>query len=654
MINTLMRDSLNLQDISTTPFDTIPFTKLKDEHFPEQLDLALTKAKGILAEVDDSSSSYEETVGKLDLAVDALNRVVVPLLRFRSLRSSEKIFSVIESRLPDVDQFLNSVMTDEAIFQRVHALLESAELSGEQRESVTLVLKEFKKNGLHLSKEERGQLAQLSEEIKSLENKFIQNLLSSEEATFVTISDKTELLGIPDSILAEAAKRAKQKGESGWDFKLTGSDYATIVTYAEAAELRKKMYFARASIGHSEEYSNTKICKQILDLRQKRAQVLGFESHAEFKAQSQESTSAASILELLISFKEELEPLTEKQLIELSDKTSNKINPWDFHYFKNLRNSEMTNKDEVTFEFSNLLEGVFTNFQRIFGLHFYEDSDISVYSDEHVAAYRVEDADGNVQGIVYLDLYSREGKRSGNMMATLREKGVFQGYENKSQLIVSTNISYVKRNQVTLQELGRILHEFGHAIHALIPKHSLPRLNSIFHASMGVIELPSTLLEYLPTIPECLSLFLGRPATSEEIAAATKSTEDPYSELFSVSNAIYDLKLHSLNDLSPLENWEQFERDNLQTSLQKNSLPEDFYTSANSFRHIMAGGYDASYYSYVMSRKLAKQIFEEWSKRGIFDQDFCEQLKECVYTRGALLDLEGVESLIVQTKLDAS
>lgn len=643
-----MNPSLDLQKKSDLNYDTVPFSDLSDIAFRSQLRQGIEVATDLINEVKNITGelTYENTVGKIDLALEALHRVVNPLMRYRSLRASAEILSIIKDQLPGADKLTMDITIDKDIYRKIKSVRNLNNLTAEQINVVNLVLKEFEENGVHLSSDKQVIYNSLTEKIKRLEAEFIENIQNDENEFTVIIEDEREVKGVPDSILELALNRGRKLGVPGWVFSIKGAEFGPAISFGQSSKFRKMLYEKRASLGHSGQISNQEISLKLLQLRSEKAHLLGFESHAALKVRQKEGCSPNFILDLLESEKSELTANAASQLKELSElsEDSEVMNVWDFHYLKQLKHKNKSGGSLLTFEVSTLMRGIFSVLGRIFQISFMVDKSIEVYSDQGVDVYRIENIAGRTIGIIYLDLFSRENKRSGNSMAPIREKGRYLEREVIPQVVVSTNIVFEDRDKISLHDVTRILHELGHGLHALMSDHSLPRLNSVSNCPMSMIELPSTLLEGLVTVPDCLKEFLGvSPLNAEELLEATNSTNDPYTELFTVSNGIYDLRLHILNDFSPLQNWGRYEKENLRTDLMNISLPEGFPVSAYSFRHIMAGGYDAGYYSYSLSRQFSSKIFERWLACGIFNLGFCKKLKGSIYSQGALLSLESVK-----------
>ena len=509
----------------------------------------------------------------------------------------------------------------------------------------------FVRNGANLDEAQKEDYRKATTELSKLTLQFSQNKLAEINAFMLHITDEKDLDGLQPTAIEAAQLCAKEKGLDGWVFTLNAPSYSPFMTYSSRRELRKKMYMAYNTIcTHNDQYDNKEICRRIINLRLHIANLLGFETYADYKLVNRMAENKDNVNRMLSQLIEAYMPTAKKEVAEV-EKIAKEMEgddfqmmPWDFGYYANklLERDYNINSELMRpyLELSKVKEGVFGLATRLYGITFKPNKDIPVYHPD-VDAFEVFDADGQFLAVLYCDFHPREGKRAGAWMTNYKEQWIEDSGENsRPQVSVVMNLTKptdTKPALLTLGEVETFLHEFGHSLHGMFANTRHKSLSGT-NVYWDFVELPSQFMENYAMEREFLNTFAfhyqtGEPVPDELITRLQRSRNFnvAYACMRQVSFGLLDMAYYEISqplseDIMTIER-QAFDKVRL--------LPEvEGCCMTVQFSHIMAGGYAAGYYSYKWAEILDADAFSLFKQRGIFDRRTAQSFRDHVLSKG--------------------
>ncbi|MDE6150652.1 MAG: M3 family metallopeptidase, partial [Prevotella sp.] len=503
----------------------------------------------------------------------------------------------------------------------------------------------FVRSGALLDDKEKERLRTLSEEASMLSLKFSQNLLKENKAYSLHITDEAQLDGLPQTAIDAAVQTAKEQEKEGWVFTLDMPSYSPFMTYSTQRELRRQMYMARNQVCiHDNDENNLAICKRMVNLRREIAQLLGYDTYADYVLKHRMATNVANVYNLLDSLIEAYKPTAEQERKELREFAGMELEPWDVPFYSHKLQLERYNLDSEMlrpyFKLENVIKGIFGLATRLYGITFKENKEIPVYHPD-VKAYEVFDKDGSFLAVFYADFNPRKGKQGGAWMTEYQGQWIDSDGENvRPHVSVVMNLTKPTAEKPALLTLGEVetfLHEFGHALHGMFANTRFESLSGT-NVWWDFVELPSQFMENFSVEREFLQTFAfhyetGEPIPDELIERIMKARNYNCATacLRQVSFGLLDMAYYTkkeefTEDIIPFEKkaWEK-------AILGKQR--EDTCMTVQ-FSHIMAGGYAAGYYSYKWAEVLDADAFAVFRKEGIFNTDTAQRFRDCILSKG--------------------
>ena len=474
---------------------------------------------------------------------------------------------------------------------------------------------------------------------------FSQNLLKENKAFTLHITDKAQLEGLPETAIAAAEHTAKEKNEEGWIFTLDYPSYSPFMTYSTQRELRKQMYMARNTVCiHDNEQNNLEICKKLVNLRRELAQLLGFETYADYVLRHRMASKTENVYKLLNDLIDAYKPTaieeTEevKALAKKLEGDDFEMEPWDFGFYSHKLQMEKYNLDAEMlrpyFQLDKVIDGVFGLANKLYGITFKENKDIPVYHPD-VKAYEVFDKDGSYLAVFYADFFPRKGKQGGAWMTEFQGQWIdHKGVNVRPHVSVVMNFTKPTAEKPALLTLGEVetfLHEFGHSLHGMFANTRFESLSGT-NVWWDFVELPSQFMENYSVEKEFLRTFAfhyktGEPMPDDLIERIVRSRNfmAAYACLRQVSFGLLDMAYYTKKeeftaDIIPFEKkaWEK--------AMVTKQLPDTCMTT--QFSHIMAGGYAAGYYSYLWTEVLAVNIASGFAQSALHGKGYRHALPE--------------------------
>ena len=640
---------------TNTPFNTPPFNSIKNEHFEPAIKELIQQAKDEIQEIIDSSDepTFENVIEALERSGKSLDRASAIFFNLNSAETSDEIQAIAKEVSPLLTEFSNDILLNEALFAKVKAAFEGtdkAKLTAEQKTLLDKSYKGFVRNGALLNDEQKQKLRTIDIELSNLSLEFGEHVLAETNKYELVLDNESDLAGLPDFAKEAAAETAKQKGHEGkWVITLDYPSYVPFMTYASNRELRKELSIAFGSKAFKgDEMDNQEIVKNIVRLRNERAQLLGYNTHADFVLEERMAESADKVMNFLSEIEQYGRPGAEKDVAEVAAYAQkldglDSLKRWDFGYYsEKLKKEKYAVDDELLkpyFQLENVIDGVFQTANKLFGLSFIENKEIEVYHEE-VTAYEVKDEEGKHVAIFYTDFFPRAGKRAGAWMTSYA--GQFKDGDKDHRPLVSIVCNFTKPSSstpslLTFNEVTTLFHEFGHALHGMLANGTYESLTGT-SVYWDFVELPSQVLENWCYEKECLDLFAkhyetGEPIPEEYIEKIKASSNfmEGYQTLRQLSFGMLDMAWHGTNH-SGIESISDFESDIMSKT---NVLPAIPGTNMScSFSHIFQGGYSSGYYSYKWAEVLDADAFAYFKEHGIFNREIADAFRENILSAG--------------------
>jgi peptidyl-dipeptidase Dcp len=639
-----------------TPFESAPFTKIKNEHYKPAFEQAIALAKKEIDEITNNSESptFENTIEAMELSGEKLGQISSIFFNLNSAETNDEMQKIAQDVSPLLSEFGNDVRLNEKLFERVKAVYEQKDSFNLTDEQVYLLEKKYKgfsRNGANLNNEDKEKLRDIDKQLSMLSLQFGQNVLAETNNFQLVITDEKDLKGLPDYAIEQAKADAEEKNITGWVITLQAPSFIPFMQYAENRELREKLFKANGLKAYQDnEYNNEENVKKIVALRHQRAQILGYSTHADYILEERMAKTPKTVLDFLNDLLAKAKPFAEKEIEELSKFAKeidhiNVLQRWDHAYYaEKLKQKKFSLSEEELkpyFQLENVTQGAFDVATKLFGITFKEINTIDKYNEE-VTTYEVLDKNGNFLSLLYADFFPRSGKRPGAWMTSFREASNINGNNKRPHISIVCNFTKPTKDTpslLTFQEVTTLFHEFGHALHGMLP-------NTVYESLAGTnvywdfVELPSQFFENYCYEPEALKLFAKHYKTGEiipqeliEKVKASASFMEGFQTLRQLSFGLLDMSYHGNND-NNLDNLQVFEKDIFK---QTDLYPEvENSMMSTSFSHIFQGGYSSGYYSYKWAEVLDADAFAFFQETGIFNPETAQKFYKLLSSGGTI------------------
>lgn len=643
-----------------TPHDTVPFNRINLEDYEEAVVEGIRRDNEELDKIINNKEkpTFDNTIIAIDDEkdddnyYDLLSRATTVFFNLLSAESNDDMQALAQKLSPLLTEHANDVRLNEKLFERIKAVHQHhRRLTPEEKRLLDNCYDGFVRSGALLDKQGKEKLRKLSAEASQLSLQFSQNLLKESHAYTLHITDEKQMEGLPESARDAAAQTAKEKGLDGWAFTLDGPSFSPFMTYSTQRELREQMYMAyNTKCTHENGENNMEIVKRLVNIRRELAQLLGYNTYADYVLKHRMAGNVHNVYKLLNQLIDAYKPTAIKEVDDIKDIAKKiegkefKLMPWDFSFYSHKLMLEKYNIDSEMlrpyFEISNVIKGVFGLANRLYGITFKENKDITVYHPD-VVAYEVYDKDGSYLAVFYADFYPREGKQGGAWMTSYQGQWIDKDNNNiRPHISVTMNLTKptdTKPALLTLGEVETFLHEFGHSLHEMFSNTRFESLSGT-NVWWDFVELPSQFMENFSVEKDFLRTFAfhyktGEPLPDELIRRIVKSRN------FNAAYACMRQVSFGLLDMAYYTKKEPFEEDIIpfeKKSWAKAIIGKQRMDTCMSvqFSHIMAGGYSAGYYSYKWAEVLDADAFSVFKRHGIFDQKTAQSFRDNVLSKG--------------------
>ena len=641
-----------------TPYNTAPFSKIKTNAFLPAFRKAIESAKNEIDQIVENKAtpSFKNTIEALEYTGEQLDRISSIFFNLNAAETNEEIQKIAQEVSPLLTEFSNDVALNTALFERVKHVYntkESLSLNEEQKTLLDKKYKGFSRNGANLSNDQKEVLRAIDKEQSQLKLTFGEHILAETNRYELLISELSDLDGLPDGAIEAAKQLAEEKDKKGWLITLDYPSYIPFMTYAKNRALRKELAIAFGQKGfQNDNLDNQEIVLKIAKLRFKRAQLLGYKTHAHFVLEERMAKTPETVGTFLEDLLSKALTAAKKEFEELENFAKNldsidQLEKWDSAYYSEKLKQERFNFDDEQlkpyFKLENVIEGAFEVAQKLFGLQFIQIDVVDTYHKE-VMTYKVEDSNQNLVAIFYADFFPRSGKRNGAWMTSFKSQHVKNNTNERPHISIVCNFTKptaTKPSLLTFNEVTTLFHEFGHALHGMLADTVYPSLSGT-SVAWDFVELPSQIMENWCYEKEALALFAKHYETGDSIPMelidkikAASTFQQGMQTLRQLSFGLLDMSWHGI-DPTEITNVKQHESDAFLETQLFPSVAQNCMSTA--FAHIFQGGYSSGYYSYKWAEVLDADAFEYFKENDLFDPQIAAAFKTHVLSKGGTQD----------------
>ena len=633
---------------------TVPFHLIKTEHFEPALRQGMEKHNEEIAAIvnQPAAPDFANTIVALEKSGGLLNRVSTVFGNLLSAETSDEMQAIAEKMMPLLSEHSNNITLNEQLFGRIKAVYENTDkesLGTEERTLLQNTYDGFVRNGANLDDKQKERFREIAAQMSILTLNFSQNNLKETNAFELHLEDN-QLDGLPESALEAYAQTARERGKEGHIVTLHAPSFGPFMKYSTHRDLRQQLYMAyNTQCTGANEHNNEDIVRQLVNLRQEGAQLLGFDTVADLVLTRRMAENSGNVYRLLDQLFEAYAPAARLEVSEVEALAKEmegedfQLMPWDWAYYSDkLKMKKFDLDDEALrpyFELGKVIEGVFGLATRLYGITFAKNENISTYHED-VSAYEVFDKDGSFLAVLYTDFHPRAGKRSGAWMTSF--KGQWKDEHGDSRPHISVVMNFTKPTAdkpalLSFSEVNTFLHEFGHALHGMFADSTYQSLSGT-NVYWDFVELPSQFMENFAIEKEFLATFAKHYQTGETIPEElirrivdASNFNVAYACLRQLSFGYLDMAWYTRT--TPFEgDVRTYER---QAWAKTQILPSVEGTCMSvQFSHIMAGGYAAGYYSYKWAEVLDADAFSLFKEKGIFNPDVANSFRTEVLSKG--------------------
>ncbi|MDR2684752.1 MAG: M3 family metallopeptidase [Prevotellaceae bacterium] len=643
-----------------TPYGLPPFAEISDKDYLPAVEEGIKQHAAEIETIINNQDApvFENTIEPFDHSGQLLSKVLGVLFNLSETNSSDKLTAIVEKVLPLISEHNDNIFMNDKFFERVEAVYKNQgqeNLTVEQQKTLEKIYKKFIRNGIGLSKEKQSRLREINKQLSMLEQKFGDNLLKETNGFQLVIDNEDNLAGLPEDVRATAAADAKAAGKEGkWIFGLQKPSWVPFMQYSEKRNLREKMFKAYSARGNNNnEYDNKKVILEIMKLRIEKANLLGFSTPSEFILEETLAKTPQAVNDFLASLMPAAVASAKREAAELQkiiDKEGGgfKLAAWDWDFYtEKLRKEKYDlNEDQIKpyFKMENVREGVFACATNLYGINFEKIENAPIYFSE-VETFKVTDQNGMLVGILYTDYYPRASKRAGAWMNNFRDQQIINGADIRPVIVNVGNFTKPTPNKpslLSIDDVGTMFHEFGHALHGLLSQCRYSTVSGT-NTPRDFVEMPSQINENWAFQPEVLAMYAKHYETGEVIPdslvqkiKASNNFNQGFMTTELVAAAILDMNWHDLTSVENID-VEKFEAE----CIAKMGLIDEIIPRYRStyFNHIFNSGYSAGYYSYLWSECLDKDAFDLFLEKGIFDPATAKSFKDNILSKGSSDDL---------------
>ncbi|MGI6342761.1 MAG: M3 family metallopeptidase [Bacteroidales bacterium] len=657
-ISTLMIMSCTTKNDKTNPFLSefntpyfVPdFDNIKIEHYMPAFIEGMKQQKAEIEAITSNTEAptFENTILALDNSGEVLNRVSRVFFNIKEANTNDEMQKIAREVSPLLSSHSDEISMNKELFERIKVIYENRHNSNLDDQQIRVVEKyysDFVRGGANLNAEDQEKLTKINQELSTLTINFGENQLAETNNFKLIIDNEADLAGLPENVIATAAKTATDLGEDGkWIFTTSKPSMIPFLQYAENRDLRQKLYTAYFMRGdNNNEFDNKDIVSKIVKLRAEKAKIMGYKNFAEYRLEINMAQNPDNVDKFLENIWTAALPVAKKELKEMqaiADREGNniKIESWDWWYYAEKLRNEKYNFDEKEIipylSIDNVKNGIFILSNKLYGITFEQRTDLPVYHKD-VEVYQIKNADNTHAGIIYFDFHPRSSKSTGAWCTSFAPQQWKDGKRVEPVISIVCNFTPPVGDTpalLTWDETATLFHEFGHALHGLFTEGKYKRTAG--KVSRDYVELPSQILENWAGTAELLKQYAVHYQTGEiipdEIIEKLHNSSlfnQGFNTVENIAACILDMSYHKVEDATQDINVTEFENQVMQKiGLIPEILPR--YRSTY-FSHIFDGGYAAGYYVYMWAAVLDADAFDYFVQSGdVFNPELAASFKK--------------------------
>lgn len=658
-----------------TPFEVPNFEKIKPEHYMPAYEKAMAEQNAAIEKIVNNKEkpTFQNTIEALEYSAELLEKVSSVFGNQTGANTNKELQQVAKELSPKMSKHRDDIMLNAKLFERIKAVYnernsissntkskgidqkQQAGLNPEQKKLIEEYYKDFIRSGANVPDDKKEDLRQINKELSLLSLQFGENTLKEDNNWKLFIDNEKDLAGLPESVVQAMALAAKQAGQEGkWLVTLHKSSWIPFLQYAENRDLREKVYkgwMNRGNMGN--DFDNNANVAKLASLRVKKANILGYQTWADYILEDNMAKTPQGANELLMnlwnrSLPKAKEEVAEMQKIIDEEGGNFKLASHDWWYYTEKVRKAKYDLDEEEirpyFELNNVRNGLFEVVGKLWGVKFIERKDIPTPHPD-AQAYEVQESNGKHIGVFFMDFHPRESKRGGAWMSSYRKQSIKNG-KNVTPIITNvlnfTKPTADKPALLSFDEVETMYHEIGHGLHGLLSNTTYNKLSGT-SVPRDFVELPSQIMEHWAGEPEVLKMYAKHYITGEVIPDALiekLKASSKFNQGFITTEylaaSLLDLKWHTLTT-ADLQNPATFEKNAMdEIGLIDEIIPR--YRSGY-FNHIFSGGYSAGYYAYIWAAVLDADAFQAFKETGnIFNQEKAKLFRDNVLSKGGTED----------------
>jgi oligopeptidase A len=636
------------------------FTAIDPAHVMPAIEQLLAEYReGVERQLETAPEQGWELVEAETCWADTLARAWSPVSHLNSVVDNEALREAYNAGLERLTEQANWRQQHEGLFAVYRALKDAPDFELRppvQQRIVELELRDFHLAGVDLPPEKKSEYREITLRLSKLCSKFSENLLDATRAWTRHFENAAELDGLPEAELNLLAGIAHTHEREGWMADLNAPSFLAIMTYAKNRSLRREVYEAYVTRASETgpcagQWDNTPVIAEVLSLRHRLAQLLGFDNYVEYALCTRMAESPQAVLDFLLDLARQARPEARKQFAALEafagqQGADTPLEAWDIAFWsERYRQAQLGLSDEELkpyFPLERMLAALLHVSEKLFGICMVEDDSMRAWHED-VRFYWLENRHGQRFAGLYMDLFARRDKRGGAWMDTCQSLRQTEQGRQPPVAYLTCNLAPPVGDQpclMTHHDMQTLFHEYGHCLHHLLTDVEWPQVNGINNVEWDAVELPSQLLENWCWHEEILSRYARHFQTGEALPQVLKErllrSRHFQKALFLVRQLEYgicDLRLHleydPQNPADPLDVLAEVRR-----SVSVVPVPA-WNRFLNGFGHIFGGGYAAGYYSYLWAEQLAADAWERFLEEGVLAQETGEKLRKEILAVGS-------------------
>lgn len=646
-----------MNNASSKTSEFIAFDQIKINSIESSVDLLITENKQTIKNLlQINSKSWDNFIDPINQLENNLSNFWSPIRHLNSVKSSDDLRQVYETCITKLTEYSTELSQNSDLYQAYQEIKNSKifnDFNDAKQKSINDALLQFELSGIALNKEKQTEFKKIQQKLSKLKLTFENNILDSTQDFEIITLEINDLRGLPDYAVEMFEQSAQQKEKEGYRITLDMPHYIAVMTYADNRELRKECYRAyttRASELGNSKWDNSDLMVEILNLRQQKAQLLGFNDYVDYSLKTKMADDFDQVETFLNDLAKKAKNTAQQDIEEINkfgeSKGFEKVEAWDIAWLsEQIKQQKYAISDKEVKPYlaeNTVLEGLFKITEILFNVKIQQHSDNKIETwHKDVKFFDVFDTTGNVIAHFYLDLYAREKKRGGAWMDECKNRYFNQHQQQKPIAYLTCNLSPPVGEQQALfthDEVITLFHEFGHGIHHMFTQIDEPSVSGINGVEWDAVELPSQFMENWCWSEEGLAIIAKHHKTQQTIPKLlidkmikAKNFQSGMQLLRQLEFSLFDLEIH---------------RQNIKTSSQIQSIlnqirekiavviPPESNRFQHAFSHIFAGGYSAGYYSYKWAEVLSADVFAAFEEKGLFNPEVGKKYKQCILEKG--------------------